>query len=84
MASDHDDDAKIAADLMRSHYKTYFSASGLCINQDKCSIMIIRSRTMIREIICNGKPEEKKVKVGIYFDSRYKFVDETINVSVDV
>ena len=34
------DDAQNSADLMLSHNKTFFSACGLCLNQDKCSIMI--------------------------------------------
>ena len=75
-AVDNDDEAQIITDLMMSQYKDYFSACGLCLNPDKCSVMIIRTKAKTREIQWNGKSEERKVKLlGVYLDSRYEFID---------
>ena len=76
MALDCDEDAQLSADLLMEEYQRYFSACGLCLNSDKCAIMVIRSRAKTKEIIWNDKPEEKKVKLlGVWLDSRYEFTD---------
>ena len=75
-ALDNDEDAQLTVDIIMSQYADYFSACGLCLNQDKCMVMVIRSKPRTREIIWQGKPEEKKVKLlGVYIDNRYEFYD---------
>ena len=43
MAVNSDVHAQTAFDLLMNEYLRYFSASRLCLNQDKCAIMVIRS-----------------------------------------
>ena len=75
-ALDNDEDAQLTVNIIMSQYADYFSACGLCLNQDKCMVMVIRSKPRTREIIWQGKPEEKKVKLlGVYIDNRYEFYD---------
>lgn len=76
IATKNDHQLQEAVDMMMKQYAEYFSACGLCLNQDKCAVMVIRSKAKTKDIIWNGKPEEKKVKLlGLHVDSKYEFLD---------
>ena len=67
--------------IIMDQYKDYFSACGLCLNADKCAILVIRSKARTVNIVWNGKPEETKVKLlGIWLDSRYEFLDHVTHL----
>lgn len=76
LAADNDHDLQIGVDKLMDQYRDYFSAAGLCLNEEKCSVLVLRSKKKTLEITMNGKPEEKKVKLlGLWIDSRYEFDD---------
>ena len=58
-----DEELQIATTMLMDQYSDYFSAAGLCLNQDKCSLLVLRSKKKTMEITMNGKKEEKKVKI---------------------
>ena len=71
-----DEELQVATTMLMDQYGDYFSAAGLCLNQDKCSLLVLRSKKKTMEVVMNGKKEEKKVKLlGLWIDSRYEFVD---------
>ena len=81
VACDNDSQLQIAMNIIMDQYKDYFSACGLCLNADKCAILVIRSKARTVNIVWNGKPEEKKVKLlGIWLDSRYEFLDHVVHL----
>ena len=81
LATRHDTDLQLAINILMSQYQDYFSACGLCLNQDKCAVMILRSKAKTQDIFWNGKPAETKVKLlGLWIDSRYEFLDHVNHV----
>ena len=74
VAARNDDLLQVAVDKMMDQYDHYFSSAGLCLNRDKCAVIVLRSKPKTRDIIMNGKVEERKVKLlGIWLDSKYEF-----------
>ena len=73
-ANEHD--LQIAVNLMMDIYQDYFSSCGLCLNADKCAVLVLRSKPKLQTIMWNGKEEEQKVKLlGLWLDNRYDFAD---------
>ena len=50
-----EENAQLAADLLVSHYISYFSTCGLCLNQDKCAFIVIWSRAKTKDKRSNPK-----------------------------
>ena len=63
-----------AIDIMMDTYSQFFYSSGLSLNQDKCSLLGIRSKRKTRTLFMNGIQEETKVKLlSFSIDSGYDF-----------
>ena len=79
LAADNDFDLQIAINIMMEEYSKYFSSCGLCLNPDKCMVMVIRSKGKTLDIYWNGSREVSKAKLlGVWFDSKYNF-EEHLN-----
>ena len=62
--------------MMMPKYRQCFITVGLCLNQDKCTVIVLRPKAQTRQIMKNGQLEVKKVKkLGLLLDSRYQFID---------
>ena len=69
-------DLQLAINIMMEIYQDYFSSCGLCLNSDKCAIIILRSKPKTMTLMWNNKPEEEKVKLlGLWMDNKYEFTD---------
>ena len=69
-------DLQLAINIMMEIYQDYFSSCGLCLNSDKCAIIVLRSKPKTMTLTWNNKPEEEKVKLlGLWMDNKYKFTD---------
>ena len=74
LSADTDEDLQIAVNDMMEGYTKYFSSCGLCLNQKKCSVLVIRSKARTATIYLGDKKEEDKIKLlGLWVDNRYDF-----------
>ena len=81
ISADDDHTLQIAVDVMMSVYVDYFSSCGLCLNQEKCMVLVIRSKSKTKTIYLEGKEEVPKAKLlGIWVDTRYDFMDHLNHV----
>ena len=59
---------------MMENFKTYFSANRLVLNESKCSILVCRPGTKVKELKLGEQSEESFVKLlGLYIDTGYNF-----------
>ena len=81
ISADDDETIQLAVDIMMETYTEYFSSCGLCLNQDKCMVIVLRSKAKTKTIYLEGKEEVKKAKLlGVWLDSRYQFFDHLNHV----
>ena len=79
MIDDTNSDFQLSTDIMMEEYANYFSSCGLCLNPDKCAVMVFRFKPKTKEIVWNAMHELSKVKLlGVWLDSKYTFEDHMI------
>ena len=79
--ADNDKQVAITLKAMAVEYKKYFEAHGLKINTAKSEHIIIGANRT-QQVIIDGRPEAKKVKLlGVTFNNDYKFDDHVTNVT---
>ena len=69
------DDLQAAINIMMRLYEQYFSCNGLCLNRDKCQLLVLRWQpTPDTRFTLAGAEEVLKVKfLGLIIETDYKF-----------
>ena len=76
VAAKTDEQLQLANTIMFDLYRDYFSSCGLCLNESKCSLLVIRSKPKTLTLKIDGREEETSVKLlGLVVDNRYEFVE---------
>ena len=69
-----EEDMQVAINVMFEQFKKYFSANGLVLNDNKCSILVGRPGAKVKELQLGDKKEESWVKLlGLYIDEGFTF-----------
>ena len=69
-----EEDLQIAVNVMIEEYQTYFESNNLCLNREKCQILIYRPKTKVKEIYVLDKCEENNVRLlGCYQDTEGEY-----------
>ena len=82
-ATKNDHELQTAVNVMMSQYRHYFGINGLCLNENKCQVIVFRTRSLTKLIKLGDVQEVKLVKLlGLYIDNDMNFrkhSEETYN-----
>ena len=63
-------DLQVAVNVMLNNFQVYFESNSLCLNQQKCQVLVFRPRTKQMDIYVGNKLEENEVKLlGVFHDT---------------
>ena len=69
-----EEDLQSAVNVMIEVYQTYFESNGLCLNRDKCQVLVYRPKSKVKDIYVLDKCEENNVRLlGLYHDTEGEY-----------